>query len=216
MVDVFSVNPSTWYIEGNVITDELDDPSDYTLFKSSLVEVPVDSSTAPIVGDTSIKVETLGESPHEGIMESPSTVDVDSGDSVWHSIYLKGSGVVILQCAERDLNGVLINTSNSPPFTLSNVYQLLELNTIIDAGVLCSFKVLTNGTDDIVFNLNGVYVNKGSTSRTGLNLVSDNVASTGGNGSTDGFIATNGAIISSESDVNTLEMDYSETYSKVK
>jgi hypothetical protein len=215
MVDMFSVNPSNWNVEGNIITDELDDPTLYSLYRSTLDEyIPL--FTLP-VGDTCIMVNTPGNVTSEGIQESPSTCDVDIGDSIWHSMYLIGSSTVILRSYERDVNGIILKTNNSNPLTLSTTPQLLELNTVIDEGVLINFKVLTNSIQDVTFYLNGVYVNIGATSRTGVNLAPDNVASTGGNGTTLGFYPQpnpSNVIISPLSMVNALEMDYSQVYSK--
>lgn len=214
MVDEFSVNPSNWSIQGNIITDELDDPTLYALYRSTLN--PYNPGFSLPVGDTCIMVDTPGEAVGEGIQESPITCDVDIGDSVWHSIYLVGSGTVILNSYERDVNGNILKVNSSSPLTLSMTGQLLELNTIIDEGVLINFKVITNSIQNTIFYLNGVYVNKGATSRTGLNLASDNVANTGSDGTTLGFYPNpypGDVIISSLSDVNALEMDYSAIYS---
>ena len=166
-------------------------------------------SVLPIVGDTCIKFSTPGAVHSEGIMENPYSVDVNAGDSLWHSVYLRGSGTVILQVVERDNSGAIVRTVNSSPITLTNPYQLVELNTIISTGVLCSFKVITNSIQTIPgINLNGVYVNKGSTSRTGVNLVAENVQKTGANGTADGFVGQNNAVVSAEPFVPALEMSY--------
>ena len=215
MVDQFSVNPSNWNVEGNIITDELDDPTLYSLYRSTLNPI-IPLFTLP-VGDTCIMVNTSGSVINEGIQEAPVTLDVGLGDSIWHSMYLMGSGTVILNSYERDVNGNILKTKSSSSLVLSSTPQLLELNTIIDEGVLCSFKVITNSIQDVNFFLNGVYVNMGATSRTGVNLAPDNVASTGGNGTTIGLYPQpnpGNVIISSVSMVNALEMDYSQVYSK--
>lgn len=215
MVDMFSVNPSNWNVEGNIITDELDDPTLYSLYRSTLNPI-IPLFTLP-VGDTCIMVNTSGSVINEGIQEAPVTLDVGLGDSIWHSMYLMGSGTVILNSYERDVNGNILKTKSSSPLVLSSTPQLLELNTIIDEGVLINFKVITNSIQDVNFFLNGVYVNMGATSRTGVNLAPDNVASTGGNGTTLGFYPQpnpGNVIISSVSMVNALEMDYSQVYSK--
>jgi hypothetical protein len=209
MIDIFSVNPSEWTIEGNFVSDELDDPNVYALYKSTLQTI---GGSLPVVGHSSIKVETAGQQVNEGIMEYPFTVDVNIGDSIWHSVYLKGSGTVELVAMEKDNTGAYVGTDSFATLILSNEYQLLEINSIIQEGSLICFDVLTTSIQDITFNLNGVYVNRGDTPRTGLNLVADNVASTGGNGSTDGFLGVN-STISVISGVNILEMDYSQIYS---
>lgn len=210
MVEEFDVNPSSFIVDGNLISDQLDNIEEYTRFNSnlSLITVPV-GVTVP-VGDTSIIVETLGNVSNEGIGEYPYTLDVNTDDSIWHSLYIKGSGTVVLSCVERNLNGVYIpaDMHTSTPLTLSDEYQLLELNSIIGSGVLASFKVVTNSIQEASFEINGVYINKGDTPRTGVNLVNDNIANTGSNGTTKGFISYYNSVLSVNPYIPTLNMGY--------
>ena len=174
------------------------------------------NSVNPIVGDTFIRVQTPGESSGEGIQEQPTTVDVNPGDSVWHSLYVgNGSGTVVLVVYERDNNGNIINTNTSDPLSLNNTLQPLELNTIIESGDLVSFKVLTNTEQEIDFVINGVYINKGDTPRNGLNLADPNIIGTGSEGVLDGFLPQpypGDTIISIESIVESLELKYDVPY----
>ncbi len=192
MVDIFSVNPGSWLVNGNIVTDELDNIEDYILTNSLLELIEASTEGAnPTVGNSLIQVVTPGEDSGEGVMEWPVTVDVDSGDSVWHSLYIRGSGSVVLQSIERDNTGDIINTVESTPLVLSSTDQELHLNTLITTGVLISFKVVTSIVHAGNFYINGAYVNKGETPRTGQNLAADNVISCGGNGTIEGFVAQN-------------------------
>lgn len=188
-IESFSVNPGSWLVEGNIVTDELDNQESYFLHNSVLYPILAsDEGIDPTVGDTYIECQTPGEVAYEGLQEFPHTVDVDPGDSVWHSLYVQGSGTLILQAIERDNDGAIINTVSSNPLVVSNVDQEIHVNTNVTTGALVSFKLVTNSIQSKKFRINGVYVNIGESPRTGQNLVPDNVAMTGKNGSYDGIV----------------------------
>ncbi len=188
-IEQYQVNPGSWIVDGNVVTDQFDDPTLYNTFNATLFEI--DSSEdgiKPPIGDTVIHVVTASQDVNEGLREEKAIVEVENGDSLWHSVYVQGSGIVIIQTVERDNLGNIVAVHSSNPLILSDEYQELDINTIITDGVLITFNVVTNNYQGIEFNVNGVYVNKGDSPRTGQNLASPNIANTGADGSLDGFI----------------------------
>lgn len=135
-------------------------------------------------GTASLKVVTGGSTSSEGMATNPHT-PIITGQTYTASVYVKGSGTVHIELAERDNTGTIVTngTTVGANITLTNEWQRLSITRTCNTGTYINLKVVTGTAQAVTFWVDGLQIEQSDRAKTWIvgsftgNLLTSNQSS---------------------------------------